>query len=282
MATSDVKRSKSVRRAPSSAHGRSARRANSLGWGAWRAVFGNGAFVLLGLAVIAVIGALAAAGCQPGPSSGAKPANPAQAATATAQAAPGEWIPLRSSAAADIVASARQSSLFLGDQTQSGDHADLSRLGTPVFVRVIQPKGAPAGFYPNFYVIPVQDATGATTDAAELELNSAHTAIQVIAIVTYSQPHADGAIARLTAAAAVAAVNAQRGISLRAGASPELIYFPADEAAQATATSAWTAGGVFPADPIWLVPGADGRTYVVGDDGQTYNLEQLPLVAAGG
>lgn len=247
-------------------------------------MFGNGAFVLLGLAVVAVIGALAAAGCQPAPSSGVTPATTATPAspahTATAQAAPGEWIPLRSTAAAEIVASARQSSLFQGDQTASGDHADLSRLGAPVFVRAIRPAGAPANLYPDFYVIPVQDASGATTDAAELELNSARTAIQVIAIVTYSQPHADGAVALRTASEAVAAVSAQRGVSPRAGASPELIYFPANEAAQAP--GAWAGGGEFPADPIWLVSGADGRVYVVGDDGHTYDLNQLPLVAAGG
>jgi hypothetical protein len=201
--------------------------------------------------------------------------------TATPQTAAGEWIPLRSTAAADILASARQSSLFQGDQSASGDHADLSRLGTPVFVRAIQPRGAPANLYPDFYVIPIQDTTGAATDAAELELNPARSAIQVIAIVTYSQSHVDGAIARLTASASAAALSAQRAISPRAGASPELIYFPADTAAQATAPSAWTGGGEFPADPIWLVPGADGGAYVVGADGRVYDLDQLPLVAAG-
>jgi hypothetical protein len=283
MATSDVRRAKSVgRHTPRAARGSHANQAHGFGWGAWRVVFGNAAFVLLGLAAVAVIGALAVAGCQPGPTSGAKPANSARTATATPQTAAGEWIPLRSTAAADIQASARQSSLFQGDQSASGDHADLSRLGTPVFVRAIRPAGAGADLYPDFYVLPVQDAAGAATDAAELELNPAHTAIQVIAIVTYSQPHVDGAIARLTASAAVAAVSAQRTVSARAGASPELIYFPADTAAQATAPSAWTGGGEFPADPIWLVPGADGGAYVVGADGRVYDLDQLPLVAAGG
>ncbi|MGH2504984.1 MAG: hypothetical protein ACRDID_20935 [Ktedonobacterales bacterium] len=286
MALTDDRRSTSAQRHPShTARGRHANQAHGFGWGAWSAFFGNAAFALLGLAAIAVIAALAVAGCQPGPTSGAKSAksaNPARTVTATPQTAAGEWIPLRSTAAADILASARQSSLFQGDQSASGDHADLSRLGTPVFVRAIQPKGAPATLSPDFYVIPVQDATGAATDAAELEVNPARSAIQVIAIVTYSQPHVDGAIARLTASAAAAALSAQRAISPRAGASPELIYFPADTAVQATAPSAWTGGGEFPADPIWLVPGADGGAYVVGADGRVYDLDQLPLVAAGG
>jgi len=274
MATPEARRSTRPRRRST--------RAKSLRWNGWSAIFGNASFLLLGLAVIAVVGALAVAGCEPGPNTGANPTNTARTATPTTQAAPGEWIPLRSTAAADILAAARQSSLFQGDQSESGDHADLSRLGTPVFVRAIQPTGAPAGLYPDFYVIPILDVAGAATDAAELELNPARTAIQVVAIITYSQPHGDGAIARVTASAALAAASAQRGVSLHAGASPELTYFPADVAAQASESDAWTGGGEFPADPIWLVPGSDGQSYVVGVDGKVYTLDQLPLATTGG
>lgn len=272
MAAPDARRSRTARRRSIQANGRR--------WLTWSNVFGNASFLLLGLAVIAVVGALAA-GCQPSPGSGAKPGStPAASATPTTQAESGEWIALRSTAAADILAAARQSSLFRGDQSESGDHADLSRLGAPVFVRAIQPPGAPAGLYPDFYVVPVLDASGAATDAAELELNPTHTAIQVIAIVTYSQPHADGAIASLTASAAIAAVSAQQHSAPRAGTSPQLVYFPADPTAQQT--GAWTGGGAFPADPIWLVPGADGHDHLVGDDGRVYDPEQLPLATAGG
>ena len=272
MAAPDTQRSRKARRHSIQASG--------LRWNGWSAVFGNASFLLLGLAVVVVIGALAAAGCQPSPSSSAKPATSATSATPTTQAASGEWIPLRSTAAADILAAARQSSLFQGDQSESGDHADLSRLGAPVFVRAVQPPGAPAGLYPDFYVTPVLDASGSATDAAELELNPTRTAIQVVAIVTYSQPHADGAVASLTASAAIAAVSAQHHTALRSGASPQLVYFPADAAAPQTA--AWTGGGVFPADPIWLVPGADGGDHLVGDDGRVYDPDQLPLVTLSG
>lgn len=273
MASSNARRSTRTRRHSIQARG--------VRWSAWSAVFGHASFLLLGLAVVAALGALAVAGCQPSPGSGARSATSAASATAPAtQTAPGEWIALRSTGAADILAAARQSSLFQEDQSQSGDHADLSRLGAPVLVRAIQPPGAPAGLYPDFYVAPVLDASGAATDAAELELNPAHTAIQVVAIVTYSQPHAGGAIASMTASGAVAAVSAQHHSALRAGASPQLVYFPADAATQQAA--AWTGGGEFPADPIWLVPGADGSDHLVGDDGRAYYTSQLPLATAGG
>jgi hypothetical protein len=257
-------------------------REKRLRWNGWSAFFGSASFLLLGLAVIAVVGALSAAGCQPEPSAGAYKPIATRTTTPTPQAAPGEWIPLRSTAAADVLAAARQSSLFQGDQSASGDHADLSRLGNPVLVQAIQPAGAPANLYPDFYVVPILDTSGAATDAAELELNPERTAIQVIAIITYSQPHVDGAIARITASAASAAASAQRGVTLHAGASPDLVYFPADAAALAAESAAWTGGGEYPADPIWRVPGSDGQTYVVGVDGKAYTLDQLPLATPGG
>lgn len=203
--------------------------------------------------------------------------------TSNMQTIPGDWIPLRSSAPADILAAARQSSLFQQDQGGNGDHvSDLSRLGAPVLVRALQPAGAPAGQYPDFYVVPILNASGAATDAAELELNPAHTAIQVIAIVTYGQPRAHGAITRLPESAAIAAVRTQQHVAPRPDVGPRLVYFPADAAAQETGHVTWTGGGEFPADPIWLVPGADGRDHVVGVDGRTYSLTQLPMVKIGG
>ncbi len=241
-------------------------------------LLGNTAFLLLGLAVLALCAALVVASQHLSASS----ATSAASGSANAQATPGDWIPLRSTAPADVLAAARQSSLFQENLAGNGDHvSNLSRLGSPVLVRAIQPAGAVAGQYPDFYVVPILDASGAATDAAELELNQAHTAIQVIAIVTYSQPHAHGAIAHMTAAAAVAAVRAQQHSALRPGAQPQLVYFPADATAQEMGQVTWTGGGEFPADPIWRVPGADGRDHLVGVNGRAYYPEQLPLIKAG-
>jgi hypothetical protein len=230
--------------------------------------------VLLGLSVLA-LGVTIVVTSQRHPG-GDNPGGPPVAAA-------GDWISLRSTAPADVLAAARQSSMFQEDQSSGGDHiTNLSRLGTPVLVRALQPAEAIAGQFPDFYVVPILDASGAATDAAELALNQAHTAIQVIAIVTYSQPHADGAIARMTAATAVTAVGAQQHTALRPGTTPQLVYFPADANAQETGQVTWTGGGEFPADPMWLVPGTDGRDHLVGVDGRTYTPEQLPMIKVGG
>ena len=246
-------------------------------------LLGNGAFVLLGLAFLAV-GAVVLAAGQHLPVSSAAPANSgsANAQTASAQMPAGEWIALRSNAPADVLAAARQSNMLRQNLAGSSDHvSSVSRLGTPVLVRALQPTGAAAGQFPDFYVVPILNASGATTDAAELQLSPSHTAIQVIAIVTYSQPHPHGAIVQVTASLAAATVRTQQHVALRAGASAQLVYFPADAAAQETGQVMWTGSGEYPADPIWLVPGAEGRDHLVGDDGRIYSPAQLPIIKAG-
>ncbi len=246
---------------------------------------GNAAFLLLGLAVVGLGAALMLMNQRPSSGSAASGsvANQAESRMANTQTTTGDWIPLRSKAPADIIAAARQSSLFQQNLTGNGDHVtNVSRLGAPLLVGALQPAGAAAGQYPDFYIVPILNTSGAATDAAELELNPTHTAIQVIAIVTYSQPHEHGAIARMTAAASIKAVQAQHHSALRSNTAPRLIYFPADAASQGTGQVTWTGGGEFPADPIWLIPGSDGRNHLAGEDGRAYYQDQLPMVKAGG
>lgn len=242
---------------------------------------GNVAFVLLALSVLGLAVTLALVATRP---STTGLAGGVQAESNAPDNPPrnGDWITLRSASPADIMAAARRSELFNEHGSAKDDHvANLSHLGAPVFVRAIQPPGATAGEYPDFYVLPILDNKGAVTDAAELALNPTHTAIHVIAIVTYAQPHTEGAIPRLNPAAAQSALSAQRHMALRSGTTPALAYFPADATAQETGQTLWSGGGTFPADPIWLTSGADGRNYVIGTDGRVYDVSQLPMVHEG-
>ena len=283
MATPTSRRSQTSRqRTPRAARGNRSTPRSSPGSSS---LLGNAAFLLLGLAILALGGAVVAMG-QHRPTRAATGGGSTTSSTRTpasnAQGQSGDWISLRSNAPADILAAARQSSLFQQNLAGSGDHvSDLSRLGSPVMVRALQPPGATIWEYPDFYVVPVLDASGAATDAAELALNPTRTAIQVIAIVTYSQPHPQGSIARLSSSSAIAAVAAQQHSALRSGVAPWLVYFPADATAQETGQVTWTGGGEYPADPMWLVPGADGRDHLVGVDGRAYSPAQLPMIAGG-
>lgn len=244
-------------------------------------VLGYAAFLLLVLSALGLVVVLALAATR-APTSGLAGGIHAGSNALNRPSGDGDWIILRSTLPTDIIAATRRSELFNEHGSVTGDHvSNLSRLGTPIFVRALQPPGAAAGEYPDFHVLPILDNKGAVTDAAELELNPTHTAIHVIAIVTYAQPHAQGVVPRLSPAAAQAALSTQHHMALRSGTTPTLVYFPADATAQETGQASWSGGGAFPADPIWLTPGADGREYVVGTDGRVYDIAQLPMVHDG-
>lgn len=200
--------------------------------------------------------------------------------TTTAPASGDEWIPLRSQASADILAAARRGQLFQNAQANGGDGPDLSRLGIPALVQALRPTGVTADQLPDFYVVPALNAAGDASDAIELVLNPARTAVQEIAIVTYTTPRAGGAISALTQDQAAQLVASQRQVSASALGHPSLVYFALDPQWQANDNnqSGWTGGGALPADPIWLVPAANGEQYFAGEDGAVYTVDQLPQV----
>jgi hypothetical protein len=239
-------------------------------------VAGNAVFLLLALAVIGLLAGVASCGAGASPTAGAGTSGDP---TATAAASGDEWIPLRSQSPADILAAARGGSLFKDAQSGTGDGApDLSRLGIPVFVQALRPAGATADQVPDFDVVPVLNEAGAATDAIELALNPARRAVQEVAIITYRAPQAGGSVAQLQADQAIQLVAAQRHVAVQANGQPYLVYFPFDPQAQAdqNTESVWMGGGALPADPIWLVPAADGGTYLAGNDGAVYTPGQLP------
>jgi hypothetical protein len=57
---------------------------------------------------------------------------------------------------------------------------------------------------------------------------------------------------------------------------PVLVYIPIDASAQETGKIVWVAGGESPVDPVWLIPGGDGRSHIVGTDGSVHFLDDLP------
>jgi hypothetical protein len=238
---------------------------------------GNAVFLLLALAMAGVLGSVAYITTS---TSAVSMAGAADQSPLPPSVSGDPWIPLHSQAPGDIIAAARQSPLFQESRAGSGDHAhDLSRLGRPVFVRALRPTGESAAEVADFYVVPILNQAGAATDAAELALNPSHTAVQVIAIVTYTVPRADGSATVLRPDQAIHAIASQLQEAAQAISQPYLVYFPLDPAWQASQNSrpAWTAGGTVPADPLWLVTGTDGKQYLVGNDGRLYSVSQLPF-----
>jgi hypothetical protein len=187
------------------------------------------------------------------------------------------WIPLTSKSPKAIIAAARKSALFNVDRSGNGDYLkDLSHLENPILVRAIHTPGSIA--MPDYYVIPIDDASGAIIAAAQLELNKAHSAIQVSAIITYPSPRPHGHLAQVSMATAMTNVSRQQHAPMKAGATGTLVYFPVDASLQETGKIVWKGGGEDPTDPVWLIPGANGQNHVVGTNGYVYAMSDLPIM----
>lgn len=205
------------------------------------------------------------------------------ATTPACPSAPGQWIPIASDTPADVFAAFKTSSLYLGIQnsnaTGKGDEQyDLSRPETGMFERELH---VPGGLVvPDVYVIPFDNASGAIGYVAICNINATHTAIEageVVAVGTLGgQARPRGQLVPISANAAVAAVQAQRGILLRSNSQPSRVFVVVDASLIETGKSSWS-GPAGPQNPFWLVPGADGHDYVVDTAGKAYLPTQLPI-----
>jgi hypothetical protein len=185
------------------------------------------------------------------------------------------WYALRSTSAADIIAAARQSDLFSVNASGQGDTPSLARLGIPTLVLALHASGVGQG--PDYYLIPIQDQTGATLGVVMCTVNASRTAIDVVDIVQYMHVRPAGQVTVISAQAATGDFTAQTHVALRVGTEPQLVYFPNSYTAVESGQSAWNAGGTSADDPVWLLAGADGVSRVVGTDGHVYSMSQLPL-----
>ena len=166
----------------------------------------------------------------------------------------------------------KQTWIFNIDLSDGGDHIhDLSHLGTPLLVRGLAPEGMTIS---DYYVLPIIDAHGAITDIGQFELNVAHTALRFAAITSLDGRYP---IVRQTASAAIAAVRVQRRVTIRAGVQPYLVFFPIDAYDLETGKVVWKAGGLWPGEPLWLVPGSDGQNHLYGNDGKVYAEREIPM-----
>ena len=182
------------------------------------------------------------------------------------------WIALASAAPNDVLAAMKQTWIFHIDLNDGGDHIqDLSHLGAPILVRGLAPAGKTI---PGFYVLPIMNARGDITDIGQFELNAAHAALRFVAVTSFDGRYP---VVRQSSSAAITAVRVQRHVALKSGAQPFLVFFPINGDDLRTGKVVWKAGGLWPGEPLWLIPGADGQNYIFGNDGKVYAEGELPM-----
>ena len=195
----------------------------------------------------------------------------------------GDWIPISADTPAAVLAVFKQSGMYSAAQsgitTGVGDAPyDLSRPETPLFVRELRVPGSIV--MPDMYIIPFDTASGAVGYLMLCNVNATHTAIEVNEVMGAGTkdgapvPH-DGLV-YLSVSAAEGVLYAQRHVRPMPGKQPYLVYTPLDPMRAMN----WTGTGRDGFRPLWLVPGADGRDYVIGNDGNAYLPSQVPLAKA--
>ncbi len=204
------------------------------------------------------------------------------ATTPSCLSASGDWIPISSDAPAAVLAAFKQSGMYAATQTGVGDgQPDLSHPETPVFERELH---IPGGLIePDMYVIPFDTADGSIGWFALCNVNATHTAIEVSEIVPgglpNGQPRPHGQLTPISASAAAAAMRTQRGVQLRVGAQPSLVFVEINANLIETGQVKWSAPAG-PQNPYWLVSGADGHDYLVDTTGKAHLLSEVPIEMA--
>lgn len=177
-----------------------------------------------------------------------------------------EWAPLPSESSADVLAAAECTAIF-----QSARHSDdpigmalsTGTLGQPALVTPY----ASGTIMPIAWVIPVVGPLGYPTAMLEFVYDRPNHRLRAGSFVAVSNNmfYTSHRFPFISAAQATALVWQARHVGLMAGRSPELVYFyGSDHLAVITGTAeAWTAGGDLTTDPMWRIPGADGRWYYV-------------------
>jgi hypothetical protein len=225
-------------------------------------------------------------------------AAPASTGAAGGAHAGNDWVSLRSTRPADLLAAMRSTTLYqevaASPQTRLGQALRTSTLGTPVLVRAYRPTRG----MPDVWVVPVL-ATGATgvpspptvgasvVALLDFEYDRPHARIRALSFAgpfVPTDPEYGRPFPRVTPVVALARVQQTRRLNVAGGRQPQLVYFPANLNALNDPHSKlkWSGGGQFPDLAVWQVPATDGHDYLVGVDGVVYTAAQLPLAANAG
>jgi hypothetical protein len=212
---------------------------------------------------------------------------PASSGAAGGAHAGNDWVGLRSTTSADLLAAVRSTTLYqevaASPQTRLGQALRTGTLGTPVLVRAYRPTRG----MPDVWVVPVLASGAHVVALLDFAYDRAHARIRAVSFAgpfVPTDPEFGQPFPRVTPGIALARVQQARRLNVAGGRQPQLVYFPADLNALNDPHSKlkWSGGGQFPDLAVWQVPATDGHDYLVGVDGVVYTTAQLPLAPNAG
>jgi hypothetical protein len=190
-----------------------------------------------------------------------------------------KWFSINSGSAADIVSAAKCSDMYQSALQGNDPIAAALRAGTLAAPVLVKPYRGDVGLS-QYWVVPVVNSTTNHPLALLTFLYDPQSRLiheGEFDAVTGDMFYANHSFPAVTASAAVASVSARQHVAMVQGRAAELIYFPVDIAAMRAGTAHWAAGGTAVIDPIWRVPGVDGRWHFVDHNGQAHFNTDFPV-----
>lgn len=194
------------------------------------------------------------------------------------QIPPQKWYPINSGSAADITSAAKCTDLYQSALQGNDLIASALQTGTLADPVLVKPYRSDVGLS-QYWVVPVVNTNNRPLAFLTLLYNPQSRLIQEgeFDAVTGDMFYVNHSFPAVTANAAMASVSTEQHVAMVQGRAAELIYFPADGAAIRAGTDHWTAGGTSVIDPIWRVPGVDGKWHYVDHNGQAHLNTDLPV-----
>lgn len=191
---------------------------------------------------------------------------------------PDGWVPLRSEAPADVLAAAESTIDYQSEITANDPAGQGMRMGTPATPVLVKPYRSDVNL-PEEWLIPVVNHAGTPIVMMEFDYDPVRYRLGPggFGAMGGDPFYATHPFPAVSADAAIAAVQRERHVALLPGYGPELIYFPPDHLGFIMGKNNWASGGTAPLDPIWRVPGTDGRWYYVDHDGHSHLGSEIPV-----
>jgi hypothetical protein len=168
------------------------------------------------------------------------------------------------------------SGMFASIKTTHGIHA----LDLPARVHTLATPSGYDYYDDDHWVVSVRDKANKQVGIFDFVYDSANQRVRFASygILRPGDTRYGHAFPTTQPTAVLQRLQTERGLSAKAGAQADLVFFPPDQQRfGAQAKQPWGAGGSSPLDAIWQVPGANGVNYYVGSDQHVYELKDLPI-----
>jgi hypothetical protein len=202
--------------------------------------------------------------------------NPTVVTTGNLQ--PAKWYSINSGSAADILSAVKCTEMFQSASQGNDLIAQALQTGTLAAPVLVKPYRSDAGLS-QFWVVPVVDANNHPLALLTFFYNpQAHLIHEgEFDAVTGNMFYVNRAFPAVSANTSVSDVSNQQHAAEAQGRVPELIYFPGDMNGFKTGKNHWQSGGTSVIDPIWRVPGTDGKWHYVDHNGDAHMNTEIPV-----